>query len=166
MIDTKAANIFLELQQRGEIPSALKDPKELDREQMKVYRTAVDDYTAFKYVTMDDIKTVIIREMRFRQPNFINVELISNLEDAIRQDPIERQMNQVYVFPAFIKPGRQIYAVAYPDERRNPSFFVHKLIVKPREELVPHFVKETKISKVGRQFDKNKTIFREWRVDT
>jgi len=51
---------------------------------MKVYKTAVDDYTAFKYVTMDDIKTVIIREMRFRQPNFINVELISNLEDAIR----------------------------------------------------------------------------------
>lgn len=73
---------------------------------MKKYRKAVDDYTAHKYVTMDDIKTVIIREMRFRYPNFINVELITNLEDAIRQDPIERQMNQVYVFPAFMKPGR------------------------------------------------------------
>ncbi len=90
MIDSKAANIFIELQQRQLIPSELKDPKELNRDQQKVYKAAVDEYTSHKYVTMDDIKTVIIREMRFRSPNFINVELINNLEDAIRQDPIER----------------------------------------------------------------------------
>lgn len=65
-----------------------------------------------------------------------------------------------------MKPGKQIYAIAYPDEKGVPSYFIHKIIVRPREEAVPHFVKDTKTSIHGLAFDRNKTIWREWRLDT
>jgi hypothetical protein len=114
---------------------------------------------------MDDIKSVIIRESKYRDPAFFNVELIRNLEIQ-DQSEYNQAMNKLFVFPCFMKPGKQIYVVAYPDEHGVPSFFVHKIIVRPREESVPHFIKDTKTSIHGLAFDRNKTIWREWKVDT
>lgn len=92
--------------------------------------------------------------------------MITNLAVRLDWTEFDKLMNKVYVFPCFLKPGRSIYAVAYPDEKGNPSFFVHKLITKPREEEVAIYEKPAKIQSLIRQFDKSKTIFREWIIDT
>lgn len=41
-------------------------------------------------MSLDDIKSVIIREFRYREPGFINLELIRNLELASTQSDFEQ----------------------------------------------------------------------------
>ena len=55
----------------------------------------------------DDIKGVLVRELRYMKPNLINAQLILNIEkDEDRDDEVEKQQDCVYVFPTFMKPGR------------------------------------------------------------
>ena len=55
---------------------------------------------------MDDVKSVIIRELKYRHPNLVNAELISNFANSFDQTEYDNIMNKVYVFPCFLKPGR------------------------------------------------------------
>lgn len=65
-----------------------------------------------------------------------------------------------------MKPGKHIFAVAHPDEFGEPEFFIHKIIVRQREEDIPLYTKPIKIKKTTRAFSKFNTVFREWLDDT
>ena len=79
--------------------------------------------------------------------------------DVQYEEGLEEEMNDLYVFAGFMKPGRQWYAVAYPDSDdaqtgEGLKYYTHKMVVPHRVDDVSHFVKEMKISKVVRKFIK------------
>jgi hypothetical protein len=51
-------------------------------------------------------------------------------KDKEYEDPSEKDMDQVYCFPSFLRQGKHIYVVAVPDEDGNPEYFSHRIIVR------------------------------------
>lgn len=51
------------------------------------------------------------------------------------------------------------------DREQDLQFFTHKIIARKRDEEVPNFVKYIKTTAIIRTFDKDKSVFADWRLD-
>ena len=79
-----------------------------------------------------------------------------------------RSYNQVYCFVEFMKPGRQTYVTCLPEESddcvdNDMTYFTHRTIINVRDEDVPIFVKAEKSHINVRSFNKDNSVFREWK---
>lgn len=83
---------------------------------------------------------------------------------------------QLYVFPCFLRPGKQTYAVISAPNLANSEheveiprdpakYFFHRDIVDNRDEDIPAFFKKLQSVQKERLFDHAKSVFREWRPD-
>ena len=91
----------------------------------------------------------------------VNTELILNIDKFFDDEEEGENPNQVYVIAAFHKPGRQLYAVSLTEDGET-SYYLHKAVVPPRQEDVPHFAKATKQHKLVRKFNRKNSVFNEW----
>ena len=82
--------------------------------QWKVYTNYITTYKKNNYAGSDDVKKLILRDLKYRNLHLINPELMLNL-DCYYDDPDEEKENEVWVFYGFMRPGRQCFAVVYPD---------------------------------------------------
>lgn len=114
------------------------------------------------YATSENIKKSLLTYLTFRKPLLINSECILNLD----KEKEGAQLEEIYVVPLFMKPGRQMYACSLPNGADEPSYYVSSLVVKKREEEVPVITKDIKQKKVERTFQKQNSVFKDWREDT
>ena len=102
------------------------------------------------------MKKLILRDLRYKSMHFVNPELMLNLDKYFKEG-LEEDMNQVYVFAGFMKPGRHCLAVAYPDREEDflepdLKYYTHKIVIPSREDDVTPFIKDTKMRTVVRTF--------------
>ena len=97
---------------------------------------------------------------------FVNPELMLNLdnEDA----DFDEDLNKVYAFIQFMRPGRQTYVTCMPETEKSDgmTYFTHRAIINNREEEIPLFVKADKTHKTVRKFNKDTSVFKDWMIDT
>lgn len=79
--------------------------------------------------------------MAYPKMQFVNSELMTNMDNA--DEDFDQELNQVYVFAAFMRPGKQTYAMCVPEKEKNAglTYFTHKTIIHKREEDIPLFIK-------------------------
>lgn len=109
-------------------------------------------------------------EVRYKRPFLGNGQ---NLSDA--QHPHNEQL---YVFPCFMRPGRQNFVVIADDGIGNQTeetldmpddqdlYYIHKCIVENREEDVCEFSKPLMTKKKERKFILEESVFKDWKPDT
>ena len=52
------------------------------------------------------------------------------------------------------------------DDEKDLQFFTHKFVVPKREEEIPNYTKDIRTAIVERAFDKDKSVFKDFKVDT
>ena len=77
----------------------------MDDEQREIYDEHVKKYIKQNYSSSDDVKKLIIRDLRYKNMHFINPELMHNM-DEYYEPGWEEELNEIYVFAEFMKPGR------------------------------------------------------------
>jgi hypothetical protein len=109
----------------------------------------------------------------FKRPYLANSAMLKHLPlDSHEVDDPE----QLYVFPCFLKPGKQTYAVISEPNLANSdqeveipadpaNFFFHRDIIENRDEEIPAFFKKLQSVQKERLFDHAKSVFRDWRPD-
>ncbi len=78
----------------------------------------------------------------------------------------EQKEKQVYCFPSFLKQGKQTVVIGYPNAYDDIEFFIHRIVVRQREEEIPVFTKKLRMKSTQRRFDKQMSIFKDWQEDT
>ena len=78
-----------------------------------------------------------------------------------------RNKAKVYVAFAFVKPGRNDYAVHFMQDKNTDPFYLHRDLFNHRMEDVPDFFKQ-KVSKKKERaaFDKLTSVFAPWTEDS
>ena len=118
------------------------------------------------YKKTTDIKRIIQRDINYQDCMMVNGALLNTYEDQFIS-PDEK----VYVFGAFMRPGKKTFAISIPKKEKKSlnlktkQYFVHNIIVPNREEDIPVFEKPCKQSTYERNFDKPSSEFREWHAD-
>ena len=128
-----------------------------------IFDNYVTNYKKIHYSGIDDVKRAILRDLRYSKMQMINPELMLNIEN--QDADFDQDANEVYVFAAFMRPGKQFYSVCLSDAENDLQYFTHKMVVKKREEDIPLFVKEIKNRVIVRVFEKNNSVFKEWTED-
>ena len=113
------------------------------------------------FTSSDDVKKVILRDLRYKKMQFFNAELL----DLLDRGENDADQNQIYVFAQFFKPGRQTIATCIIDKENDLLFFAHNFVINKREEVVPNFIKNIKTTAIIRQFHKENSIFADWKAD-
>ena len=112
---------------------------------------------------------IIAKEIRFKRPFIANGQYLASM--------LNNHTEPLYVFPCFMKPGRQNYVVIQEDDLANQptyealptdedAYFIHKCIVENRVEEVPVYTKPMKMGKKERKFKHEKSIWATWKKDT
>ena len=78
----------------------------------------------------------------------------------------EQRNKQTYCFPSFWKQGKHIVVIGYPDSYDDLEFFIHRVVIRQREEEIPVYTKKTKMKTTTRKFNKNVSSFKDWQEDT
>ena len=74
---------------------------------------------------------------------------------------------QIYVIPAFFKPGRNLLVAALPNDRfQTPNYYVTRLLNLKREEDPIVHQKNLKVVQISRHYEKHKSVFKDWIEDT
>lgn len=111
-----------------------------------------------------DVKRIIDRDIAYQNLLMVNAELLKTFED-----PSVPPENRVYVFAAFMRPGKRTFAISIPKKEKksyaNKHWYVHDIIVPNREEDVAVYEKAANMSKTERNFFKPTSEFRDWRED-
>ena len=139
---------------------------DLNETEKEAYVDLQQQYKKRHYSSSEDIKRIIIRDMLYPKMQFINADLILNLDN--NAEDYDRELNKVYAFVQLMKPGRQMYAMCVPedDKELGMTYFTHKTIIHKREEDVNLFVKAVKINTNVRKFNRETSVFKDWKVDT
>jgi hypothetical protein len=66
----------------------------------------------------------------------------------------------------FMKPGKQFYAVSIPQADGTVKYYTHQLIVNKRDEDPPLYSKHIKSNLVARRFQKEFSVWKDWKEDT
>lgn len=108
-------------------------------------------------------------EIRYKKPFMANGELLAEIDH-----PDEEQL---YVFPCFLKPGRQNYVVVQEDDiacntveavdmpRDVDNYYVHKCIVESRQEDIALWSKPLRGGEKTREFRHATSVFGSWKPD-
>lgn len=67
-----------------------------------------------------------------------------------------------------MKPGRQTYVMCIPEDNEEETdddmtYFTHRTIINVRDEDIPIFAKAEKSHINVRSFNKDNSVFREWK---
>mmetsp|Transcript_32855 Transcript_32855/g.50221 ORF Transcript_32855/g.50221 Transcript_32855/m.50221 type:complete len:225 (+) Transcript_32855:5970-6644(+) len=144
-------SMFDVLADKGRIASEAQVHRDFDKLDSDDQRA----YSHFKEETMDFHNNhwfeTLTEEILYKKPFMSNGDHLNTVEH-----PYEEQL---YVFPCFLRPGKQRYVVIQEDELANQtteqvpmpddhfSYFIHKCIVENRTENVAPFSKPMKIIK-------------------
>ena len=79
------------------------------------YDAYVKTYKKRNYSSIDDVKRIIIRDLRYKKMQLVNAELMLNIEN--QDADFDLDANEVFVFAQFLKPGKQVYSVCFPDKQ-------------------------------------------------
>lgn len=74
---------------------------------------------------------------------------------------------KLWVWAGFVPPGKHSYSVLFPNENKlEQDICFNQVIVQPRSYPLEVALKRTKIEAISRRFDRAKSVFRDWRIDT
>lgn len=96
---------------------------------------------------------------RYPHPNLINADLALKVIEMIYPklgDPWE----DIYILSVFLKPGKHTMLI-----QNQQDFTLQSIIVEPRIQPIPHFVKEGKHAQKVRVFKKEDSVFELYRED-
>ena len=83
-------------------------------EQSKFYNDYLTSFKKNTYCGSDEVKRLILRDIKYPNLFMINPELMVSMDDDFEEQE-EIDLNQVYVFAGFMRPGRQLFTVIVPD---------------------------------------------------
>ena len=138
----------------------------MNDEQKQLYEDSVQKYKMQNYSSSEDVKKLILRDLRYSDTHLINPQLMLNIDEYF-EDPEEQALHEVYIFAGFMKPGKQCYSIAIPgtdltDGQPDLQYFTHKAIIPNKLSDVSHFSQADKQSKVVREFSKPHSVFCLW----
>jgi len=98
----------------------------------------------------------------------------SDDSDATKKEKTQRdesddedvKIPKVYVYPMFMKPGRQLFLVQNNNEDGDRQNWLHKFIAPQRIDKIPLYNKPHKTLIKTRAFDKHNSVFKMWIDDT
>ena len=99
-------------------------------------------------------KDVIQKHLKYKMPNLVNVEM---------KEAIDACNVPLYVYPTFMKSGKQYYCIKTQDSGRN--MYVHSNLTKFRTEEIMPYVKPKKHKYNIRRFKKETSVFQRWKKD-
>lgn len=91
----------------------------------------------------------------------MNPELL----DALDKGEASDERHKIYVLAQFFKPGKSAYVTCLPDSANDLQIFTHKFVSVKREESPPVHSKTYKTTLVQRVFNKDRSVFGDWRQD-
>ena len=103
-IDNSKENILEGLKRKGLIQGEVVKPSQMSKKEKKIYEEAVKTYKKVHYNSSEDIKKIILRDLKYSKMQLINPELMLNIDKYDYDN--NRSFNQVYCFIEFMKPGR------------------------------------------------------------
>ena len=138
-----------------------KNPEDLKENEKRIVHQAKELYYS------DNWKSVLMRIGRFTKPMVANAHKLTS--QSLKVDPT----CPVYIHFDWVKPGRRTYVVSHePDEvysdgeegkadrklnimmdtvrkgkKQKTNFFVHDMLVTPRDEKVPFYFKQRHVKK-------------------
>ena len=77
---------------------------EMTPQEKEIYTNYVNMYKRTNYSSIDDVKRIIIRDLRYSKMQLLNPELMLNIEN--QESDFDMDANEVYVFATFMKPGK------------------------------------------------------------
>lgn len=102
---------------------------------------------------------VLTKSLHWKEPQLFNIEALHHRNDGSDE--------QIYVIPAFLKPGRNLLVAALPDEQyKTPVYYVTRLLNLKREEEIKVIQKKLKVIQINRHFEKHNSVFKDWIQDT
>jgi len=141
-----------------------KDLETEEQSQFLRYRTeTMERFNKFWFESLAE-------ELYYKKPFMGNGELLKSV-----QHPEEEQL---YVYPCFIRPGKQNYVVIQEDELANQteervelpddtsSYYFHKSMVENRMEEAISFNKPMKMGTKENLFRLENSVFKNWKQDT
>ena len=108
-------------------------------------------------------------ELYYKKPFMGNGELLKSVQHP--------EVEQLYVYPCFIRPGKQNYIVIQDDDLANQReeielpedetcYYFHKAIVENRLEDVHPFSKPMKMGVKENVFRLDTSVFKKWKQDS
>lgn len=134
-VDKSKPDFLVEMKNRKQCREEIENLSELNENEKEKYDELIRRYKMQCYQSSDDIKKIILRDLRFKHMQFFNAELLDNLDTG----ETDSEQNQIYVFAEFFPSGRQPLAIVIQDEEQDLQFFTHKLVTLKRLEEVPNF---------------------------
>ena len=99
-------------------------------------------------------KDVIQQHMKYKMPNLVNAEM---------KAAINAQDLPLYIYPTFMKSGKQYYCVQ--TQGTEQKMYIHSTFSKFRTEEIPPYVKPLKHKYNIRRFKKETSVFQRWKKD-
>jgi len=186
-IDANQPNFIEMLIKQGKVSNKKKRLDELTDAELEEYDAL---HQAHKEKYTQNWRYTIKTHCRFKQPSMVNFEILDQLKAAFDPSAFE---DKLYVFPCFAKPGKNYYMVRLDppsagstrqldltskdlsssirdsfgaENEASSECFAHSIITPYRTEDLPGFVKQSRSQKVERTFNKNNSVFKEWKQDT
>ena len=97
---------------RGQCREDLEYIEEMDGQEKDKYNTIVNRYKQQNYTASDDVKKIILRDLKYKNMQFINADMM----DLMDTGEADAEENQIYVFAQFFPPGRQTFVTCIIDE--------------------------------------------------
>ena len=80
-IDSEAPDHFKFLQEVGKLPQELKSRDAMNEQQWDVYTDCVNKFKKQFYSSSDDVKKLVLRDLRYGDTHMINPHLMLNIDN-------------------------------------------------------------------------------------
>ena len=80
-IDRDAPDLFKLLKETGKLPATLENKEDMTIFQKEVFTKYANQYKQQNYTSSDDIKKVILRDLKYPKMHFINPDLMLNMDE-------------------------------------------------------------------------------------
>eukprot|EP00347_Sterkiella_histriomuscorum_P002614 403367462 len=151
-LDPQQNNALKSLKKLGKIKEDINHYSQLNQKDQALYHQTQQEINQDYQCHW---KEYVTKNLKYKKAQFINNQLLDN---------VDLKSEQIYVYPTFMRPGRNVFLVKTQDELSN--FHLLKCISPLREEEIPIFIKGSKIKVQQRVFKKDNSVFKDWKEDT
>jgi len=154
LVNEDKPDIFEMCKKAKILPSTASTIEHLEAEELIKYQEEVKFYyDSYKIVWKD----IIQKYMKYKKPSLINAE---------KKDLIDRQDVPLYLYPTFLRSGKQHFVVRSTDRSTGKcKWYPSECIANFREEEVFTYRKDVKKLQIVRRFIKETSVFAQWKLD-